>query len=185
MSTAPATAATLEQRVAELERRLAGVEDRTPEDRVTLVVFSGDLDRVIAAYVIATGAAALGQQVSMFFTFWGLSALKQRRTFDRKHVFERMMAMMTPDGSRSLPVSKLNYFGIGAKMLRTMMQNNNVASLEDMMRMTRDMGARIIACEMSREVMGIEDAELIEGPECGGVAAFLADALQSRATLFI
>lgn len=185
MSIAPAATESLEARIAQLERRLADVEERMPEDRVTLVVFSGDLDRVIAAHVIATGAAALGQQVSMFFTFWGLSALKKSRELDHKHIFEKMMAVMTPAGSQSLPVSKMNYFGVGAKMLRAMMKNKNVASLEDMMQMTREMGVRIIACEMSRDLMGIHDSELIEGPECGGVATFLADALRSRATLFI
>ena len=177
--------ASLEQRVAELERRLEDLQDRVPEDRVTMVVFSGDLDRVLAAHVIATGAAAMGQQVSMFFTFWGLNALRKGKQLGGKQLFEKMMAVMSPGGSTSLPVSKMNYFGVGAKMLRAMMKNKNVASLEEMMTLAREMGVRVIACEMSRDVMGIHEQELIEGPECGGVASFLADALRSRVTLFI
>ncbi|MCI2430130.1 DsrE/DsrF/DrsH-like family protein [Candidatus Acetothermia bacterium] len=175
----------LEERLAALEAKLATIEERLPEDRVSLVVFSGDLDRVLAAFVIATGAAALGQNVSIFFTFWGLNALKKKRVLSGKRLMEKMMALMSPSGSRSLPVSKMNFFGVGAKMLRTMMREKNVSSLEDLMQMARDLGVRIVACEMSRDVMGIKDEELIGGLECGGVASFLADALKSRATLFI
>jgi len=185
MTTTAPPPASLEDRIVELERRLADAEERLPEDRVTIVVFSGDLDKVLAAHVIATGAAAMGQQVSMFFTFWGLNAIRSGKSLAGKQVFEQMMAMMSPSGSRSLPVSKMNYFGVGAQMLRAMMKNKNVASLEEMMQMTRDMGVRVIACEMSRDVMGVQESELMPGLECGGVASMLADALKSRATFFI
>jgi peroxiredoxin family protein len=172
-------------RIAELEKRLASLEGRATEDRVTLVVFSGDLDRVLAAFVIATGAAAMGQQVSMFFTFWGLAVLKKGTDLKGKSVFQRMMALMSPGSSQGLPVSKMNYFGVGAKMLRTMMKAKNVTSLEDMIALARELGIRMIACEMSRDVMGISESELMGGLECGGVATFLADALKSRASFFI
>lgn len=175
----------LEERLAAVEAKLAELEGRVPEDRVALVVFSGDLDRVLAAFVIATGAAALGQQVSMFFTFWGLNALRKKRSLSGKNLAEKLMALMSPDGSQSLPVSQMNFFGAGAKMLRAMMRQKNVSSLEDLMQMARDLGVRMVACEMSRDVMGIKDEELFGGLECGGVASFLGDALKSRATLFI
>ena len=174
----------LAARVAELEKRLAALEERT-EDRVTIVVFSGDLDRVLAAFIIATGAAAMGQQASMFFTFWGLNVVKKETSFDGKTVFQKMMAMMSPRSSQALPVSKMNYFGVGAKMLRAMMKERNVTSLEDLIGLAREMGIRMIACEMSRDVMGIKESELMPGLECGGVATFLGDALTSRASLFI
>ena len=176
---------TLEEKVRTLEQRLAALEERSAEDRVALVVFSGDLDRVLAAFVIATGAAAMGQQVSMFFTFWGLSAVKKSTDLEGKSIFQKAMAVMSPGSSESLPVSKMNYFGVGAKMLRTMMKQRNVTSLEGMMELAREMGVRMIACEMSRDVMGIKPSELQDGLECGGVATFLADSLRSRATLFI
>ncbi len=177
--------AALAERLTALESRLAEVEERQPEDRVSLVVFSGDLDKVLAAFVIATGAAAVGQQVSMFFTFWGLSALKRDTRLAGKSFFEKMMAVMSPSGSKDLPVSKMNYFGVGAKMLRKMMQDKNVSSLEEMFEMAQDLGVKMVACEMSRDVMGISTDELVGGLECGGVASFLADSLNSRASLFI
>jgi peroxiredoxin family protein len=175
----------LEEKVLELTRRLQDLEERTPEDRVAIVVFSGDLDRVLAAFVIATGAAAMGQQVSMFFTFWGLSVLKKSSEFSGKTFFQKAMAMMSPSSSLELPVSKMNYFGVGAKMLRTMMKDKNVSSLEELISLARELGVRTIACEMSRDVMGIRDSELVDGLEHGGVASFLADSLKSRTSLFI
>jgi len=175
----------LEEKVQELTRRLDDLEERTPEDRVAIVVFSGDLDRVMAAFVIATGAAAMGQQVSMFFTFWGLSVLKKGSELSGKTLFQKAMTVMSPASSLDLPVSKMNYFGVGAKMLRAMMKEKNVTSLENMIALARELGVRTIACEMSRDVMGIKESELVAGLECGGVATFLADSLKSRTSLFI
>ncbi|MCI0656781.1 MAG: DsrE/DsrF/DrsH-like family protein, partial [Acidobacteria bacterium] len=128
----PSRMQALEDKIKELEKRLAQVEGQSAEDRVALVVFSGDLDRVLAAFVIATGAAAMGQQVSMFFTFWGLSVLKKDKQLSGKSLFQKMMTLMSPGSSKSLPVSKMNYFGAGAKMLRAMMKEKNVSSLEEM-----------------------------------------------------
>src|SRR5208337_387612 len=181
----PTQVQALEEKVRDLEMRLRNVEERAPEDRVSLVVFSGDLDRVLAAFVIATGAAAMGQQVSMFFTFWGLSLLRKGRQLSGKTIFQKMMALMSPRSSQSLPVSKMNYFGVGAKMLRSMMKEKNVSSLENMISLARDLGVRMIVCEMSRDLMGISDSELMGGLECGGVATFLGDSLKSRTSLFI
>lgn len=175
----------LEEKVRLLEARIIETEERLPDDQVSLIVFSGDLDRVMAAFVIATGAAAMGQKVSMFFTFWGLSVLKKGTEFNGKTSFQKMMAAMSPGSSKSLPVSKMNYFGVGAKMLRTMMKQKNVSSLEEMISLAREMGVRIVACEMSRDVMGISESELMDGLECGGVATFLGDSLRSRTSLFI
>ena len=181
----PSRMQALEEKLRDLEKRLAHVEGQVAEDRVALVVFSGDLDRVLAAFVIATGAAAMGQQVSMFFTFWGLSVLKKDSQLSGKTLFQKMMALMSPGSSKSLPVSKMNYFGVGAKMLRSMMKEKNVSSLEEMISLARELGVRMIACEMSRDLMGIKESELVAGLECGGVASFLADSLKSRTSLFI
>jgi peroxiredoxin family protein len=181
----PSRTEALEEKIRDLEKRLAQVEGQVPEDRVSLVVFSGDLDRVLASFIIATGAAALGQQVSMFFTFWGLSVLKKNKQLSGKTLFQRMMTLMSPGSSRKLPVSKMNYFGVGSRMLRSMMKAKNVNSLEQMFALARELGVRMTTCEMSRDVMGLKDSELVSGLECGGVAAFLGDALKSRTTLFI
>jgi peroxiredoxin family protein len=181
----PSRMQALEEKLRDLEKRLAHVEGQVAEDRVALVVFSGDLDRVLAAFIIATGAAAMGQQVSMFFTFWGLSVLKKDSQLSGKTLFQKMMTVMSPGSSKSLPVSKMNYFGVGAKMLRSMMKEKNVSSLEEMIALARELGVRMIACEMSRDLMGIKESELVAGLECGGVASFLADSLKSRTNLFI
>jgi peroxiredoxin family protein len=181
----PSRIQALEEKLSEFEKRLAHVEGQMAEDRIALVVFSGDLDRVLAAFMIATGAAAMGQQVSMFFTFWGLSVLKNDSQLSGKTLFQKMMALMSPGSSKSLPVSTMNYFGVGAKMLRSMMKEKNVNSLEEMISLARELGVRMIACEMSRDLMGIKESELVAGLECGGVASFLADSLKSRTSLFI
>jgi peroxiredoxin family protein len=181
----PSRVQALEEKVEGLVKRLEQLEERSADDRVAIVVFSGDLDRVLAAFVIATGAAAMGQEVSMFFTFWGLNVLRKGTEFSGKTLSQKAMALMSPGSTLDLPVSKMNYFGMGAKMLRGMMKHRNVSSLEDMIALARDLGVRMIACEMSRDVMGIKESELVDGLECGGVASFLADSLKSRTSLFI
>ena len=181
----PSRIQALEGRLLDLEKRLAHIEGQVAEDRVAVVVFSGDLDRVLAAFIIATGAAAMGQQVSMFFTFWGLSVLKKDKQLSGKTLFQKMMTVMSPGSSKDLPVSKMNYFGVGAQMLRSMMKEKNVNSLEEMISLARELGVRMIACEMSRDLTGIKEPELVAGLECGGVASFLADSLKSRTSLFI
>jgi len=171
---------------ADLERTVAELRERTPEDRAALVVFSGDLDRVLAAFVIATGAAAAGLETSMFFTFWGLSAIKRKGARAASKGFkQRMFAMMTPDSSEGLGTSQLNFFGMGAMMLRSMMKEQGIASLEELMAMARDLGVKMTACTMSMDAMGIARDELLGGLECGGVAAFMADASRARVSLFI
>ena len=175
----------LQEQLSALEKRVGQVEESLPEEKVSLLIFSGELDKVLAAFVIATGAAALGQEVSMFFTFWGLSVLKKKGSLSDKSLFQKMMSVMSPDNTTELPVSKMNYFGVGAKMLRKMMQDRNVDSLEDMIAMAKEMGVVMTACEMSRDVMGISDDELVDGLERGGVAAYLSDSLRSRTNLFI
>jgi len=121
----------------------------------------------------------------MFFTFWGLSVLKKDTQLSGKTLFQKMMALMSPGSSRNLPVSRMNYFGAGSKMLRAMMKAKNVNSLEELMSLAKELGVRMVACEMSRDLMGIRESELIGGLECGGVATFLADSLQARTSLFI
>ncbi|HVB34045.1 MAG TPA: DsrE/DsrF/DrsH-like family protein [Patescibacteria group bacterium] len=175
----------LEARLRVLEQKVASLEPRVPQDRVSLMVFSWELDRILAAFAIATGAAALGYQTSMFFMFWGLAGLRQKRVVTGKRVREGLVALLAPGNSKQLPMSRMNFFGVGARMLRGMMRDKHVASLEDLMRIARRLGTRMVACETSRDVMGIRDDELVEGLEFGATAGFLADALHSRVTLFI
>lgn len=151
---------------------------------VTIVVFSGDLDKAIAAFIIANGALAMGKKVTMFFTFWGLSILK-KETLGRKSFIEKMFAMMLPKNSEKLPVSKMNFFGIGAKLIRWTMKRKNIMSLEELMRKSIESGANITACTMSMEVMGITQEELIDGISYGGVGQYLGATENSNTNLFI
>jgi peroxiredoxin family protein len=178
-------AAGWEPRLKALEEKVAVLEARVPEDRVSLVIFSWELDRLLAAFAIVTGAAALGYQTSMFFMFWGLAGLRQKKTIAGKRLREGLVGMLTPGNSRHLPMSRMNFFGVGAKMLRGMMRDKHVASLEDLMRIARRMGTRIVVCETSRDLLGIRDDELVGDLEFGATAGFMADALRSRVTLFI
>jgi peroxiredoxin family protein len=175
----------LEERLSRLEAQWQHVQEELPENRASIIVFSGDLDKVLPAFIIATGAAAMGMHVSLFFTFWGLNALKKRRDLSGKGFLEKLFALMTPVGTEGLGVSKMNFFGIGAKLLRTLMKRKQVASLEELAQMAQEMGVKIIACQMSMDVLGLTKDELWDGIEVGGVATFLADATKSRVTLFI
>ena len=170
----------------EMDAKIAAVRERTVDDAATIVVFSGDLDKVLAGFVIATGAAAAGLETSMFFTFWGLSVLKKKGAAGGpKSVLERMFGMMTPASSESLPTSKMNYFGVGAVMLRKMMKDKQIATLEELIGVARDMDVKMIACTMSMDAMGVSKEELVDGLTYGGVATYMADAVRSRVTLFI
>lgn len=171
---------------AEIDGAIAEVRERTVDNRAALVVFSGDLDKVLAAFVIATGAAAAGLETSLFFTFWGLSVLKKKGARrGRKSLKQRLFQIMSPSNTEGLGTSKMNYFGIGARMFRAMMKEREVSSLEEMIAMARDLGVRMVACGMSMDVMGVEHEELVEGVELAGVAAYLADAASARVALFI
>jgi peroxiredoxin family protein len=122
----------------------------------------------------------------MFFTFWGLSVLKDADgTGGPKNIKERMFGMMTPSGTKSLGTSKLNFFGMGSSMLRSMMKDQGVASLEELVAIAKDLDVKMIACTMSMDVMGISKEELVKGVEYGGVATFMADAARARVSLFV
>jgi peroxiredoxin family protein len=173
----------LETRVAELETSPA----QDTEDRLAMVVFSGDLDRAIAAFIIATGAVAMGLEVSMFFTFWGLSVVRKKdnKIFADKNILERGFTAMLPGDSLGMGISQMNFFGAGSRVIRKLMRDHDVASLEELMEMAQDFGVRMVACEMSRELLGVKDEELMEGLEIGGVATFIGDASRAKLSLFI
>jgi len=176
----------VERQLGAMKQELADLRERAPENRVTMVVFSGDLDKIMASMIIATGAVGMGLDVSMFFTFWGLSALKkQSATRRQRDFYQRMFAAMTPAGTQGMGVSKLNFGGMGATMLRKMMKNQEITSPEELMELARESGVRMIACTLSMDVLGINSEDLVDGLELGGVGAYLGDAAKSRVTLFI
>lgn len=156
------------------------------EDNKTLVVFSDDLDRALASFVIANGAAASGKKVSIFFTFWGLNVIKkEQKPSVRKDFLGRMFGMMLPSSSKKLGLSKMNMGGLGSKMMRYIMKEKRIDSLESLMLQARKSGVEFIACSMSMDVMGIKKEELMDGITIGGVAAYLDRAEQANVNLFI
>lgn len=173
--------AALEARVAELEAHPAqGIEDR-----LAMVVFSGDLDKAIAALIIATGAASLGMETSMFFTFWGLNAVKKQKVYSGKNLLEQGFTAMLPGGLGQMGLSQMNFFGAGAQIIRKLMRDHGVASVEELFDLARELGVRMVVCDMSRELLGVRDEELVAGLDHGGVATFLGDAARAKVTLFI
>lgn len=167
-----------------LMSQTAGVAE-LPQGK-TLIVFSGDLDKVLASFIIANGAASMGRPVTMFFTFWGLNALRKSDGKTAKKPFmDKMFGAMMPKGSQKLKLSKMNMAGMGTAMMKKVMKDKNVDSLETLMKHALDSGIRLVACTMSMDIMGITKDELIDGVEFAGVASYLGDAEESNVNLFI
>lgn len=156
------------------------------KDNKTMVVFSGDLDKAIASFIIANGAASMGKKVTMFFTFWGLNVLrKPKKVKVKKGLIDKMFGIMMPRGSKKLKLSNMNMMGMGGKMIRMVMKNKNVSSLEELIQYAIDNGVEIVACQMSLDVMGLKQEELIDGVKIGGVGYYLGEAEDSNVNLFI
>lgn len=156
------------------------------KDDKTMVVFSGDLDKAIATMIIANGAAAMGKKVTLFFTFWGLNILRKTEKVNvKKDIVSKMFSAMMPRGTTKLKLSKMHMMGMGSGMIRMVMKKHNVDSIEDMLKMAQENGVRMVACNMSMDLMGITAEELIDGVEFGGVASMLGAAEDSNMSLFI
>lgn len=152
----------------------------------TFVLFSDDLDKALATFVLANGAAATGEKVTIFFTFWGLNAIKKtNKPKVRKDIFGRMFSMMLPSDSTSLKLSKMNMFGMGRRMMRYIMKNKNVSSLEELREAAAKSGVEFIACQMSMDVMGVSREELIDEVTVGGVATYMNRTEDANLNLFI
>lgn len=177
--------APLRAEIAAMGDRLGHAEERTVSNRATIVVFSGEMDNLMAAFIIATGAAAMGLDVSMYFTFWGLTALRKERRFAGKSLPEKMVAAMLPSGPGAVATSRLNMMGIGPQFFKLLMRQRHVSTLPDLVGTAREMGIKMVACQMSMGVMGVKPEELIDGISFGGVATYMEDASDSKLTLFI
>ena len=161
-------------------------QPQTSEQGKTLILFSDDLDKTLATFVLANGAAATGKKVSIFFTFWGLNAIKKvRKPKVKKDIFGRMFGWMLPADSTQLALSKMNMLGIGSKMMRYLMRKKGVDSLETLRQQAIDQGVEFIACQMSMDVMGIKREELLDNVTVGGVASYMERAEQANVNLFI
>lgn len=159
-----------------------GVLHETPNG-ATMIVFSGDMDKALASMIIASGAQAMGKQVTIFFTFWGLSVLKKQKI--HKKGLAKLFDIMLPNGAGKLPISKMNMAGMGSKMIKSVMKQKNVDPLPLMIEKAHQMGVRFIACTMSMDIMGIDRSELFDFVEYGGVATFLGYSEEANLHLFI
>lgn len=151
----------------------------------TIVVFSNDLDKALAALIIANGAKAAGKDVTLFFTFWGLNILRKPQSRVKKGIIDKMFGLMMPKGTEKLTLSKMNMLGAGSLMMKWVMKQKNVSTLNELLTQAREAGIKFIACNMSMDVMGIKPEELIDGVEIGGVAKYIEESSYSNSNLFI
>jgi len=160
--------------------------DTAPQNNLSVIVFSGDVDKVMAAFIIATGAAASGMEVCMFFTFWGLKAIQKDGVMSGKGLFGRLLGIMNRGGLNAIGPSRLNMAGLGRWMFKKMIKQKGVASLPELYEMAVDLGVKMMPCQMSMDVMEFDPADFRDNvtPPVG-VATFLEEAAESKITLFI
>lgn len=154
--------------------------------RTTIVLFSGDYDKAMAAYIIANGAAAYDHEVTIFHTFWGINALrKQEQVPVKKGFLEKMFAKMMPRGAEKLGLSKMQMLGMGPKMIKHVMNKHNALTLTQLVEMAQEQDIKLVTCTMTMDLLGLQKEELLDGIEYAGVAAYLADAEDGNVNLFI
>ncbi len=166
--------------------KAAAPKAETSEQGKTFILFSDDLDKTLATFVLANGAAATGKKVTIFFTFWGLNAIKkEHKPRVKKDIFGKMFGAMLPSDSRHLKLSKMNMGGLGTRMMRYLMGKKNIDSLESLRKQAIENGVEFIACQMSMDVMGVKREELLDNVTVGGVATYMERAEQANVNLFI
>lgn len=153
---------------------------------MSIIVFNHDLDRVLAAFILATAAASSGIETHIFFTFWGLNVLKKEKSkASKKNIFTKIFSYLTPKGPKKLKISRLNFGGIGTKIMKYLMKKNGICSLPQMIANAQEMGVKMIACALSMEIMGIEKEDLIDGLEYANATSYLGYAKDCQTNLFI
>lgn len=171
---------------ATIKKGVNSVTSKSDKNAQTIVVFSGDLDKAMAAFIIANGARASGKDVTLFFTFWGLNILrKDNVSVKKENVVDKMFGMLMPKGADKLTLSKMNMGGLGSMMMKRVMKNKNVSSLKELIEDAQKSGIKFIACQMSMDVMGLTKEELIDGIEIGGVASYIDASSNANSNLFI
>lgn len=154
--------------------------------KTTIVLFSGDYDKAMAAYIIANGAAAYDHEVTIFHTFWGINALrKQQPVAVKKGLLEKMFGRMMPRGAEKLGLSKMQMLGMGPNMIKHVMKKHNALTLTQLIEMAQEQDIKLVSCTMTMDLLGLQQDELLAGVHYAGVAAYLADAEQGSVNLFI
>ena len=178
----------IESQMEELKTQLGALQKKAASNKLAMVVFSGDLDKALAAFIIATGSVAMGMEAVMFFTFWGTPILRdKKKNVGGKDTMGKMFGTMLPKGAGDVKLSKMNMGGMGTAMMKSLMKKKTVASLEEMIALAEELEVKIYVCEMSMDLMGFKREEMIDykGLDFAGVATFLAEAADSRVQLFI
>ena len=151
-----------------------------------IILFSGDYDKAMAAYIIANGAAAYDHKVTIFHTFWGLNALRKDQAVTvKKNFLEKMFGKMMPRGADQMGLSKMNFAGMGPKMIKNVIKKHNAMELPQLIEMAKEQEITLVACQMTMDLLGLKEEEIMDGVEYAGVAAYLADAENGNVNLFI
>lgn len=158
----------------------------TDKKKTTIVLFSGDYDKAMAAYIIANGAAAYDHEVTIFHTFWGLNALrKEEHVPVQKGFMEKIFGKMMPRGAEKMGLSNMNFAGFGPKLIKDVMKKHNAMPLSQLIEMAQEQDVKLVACTMTMDLLGLQQEELLDNIEYAGVAAYLADAEDGNVNLFI
>jgi len=156
------------------------------KDKMTIIFFSGSMDKAMAMLILSSTAASMGMDVSVFFTFWGLNFLKKNRKYSKKNILQKMLEIMVPKNMNSLPLSDLNMFGAGSAMMKALMAKKNMPSIEELFAMAKEMKVKFYACSTSCGMMGLDKENMVDGVEgIVGAVSFLADAKEAKINLFI
>lgn len=156
------------------------------KEKFNLVVFSGDMDKALAAFILATTAASMNMEVNMFFTFWGLNILRKKKLGSGKNILQKLMNFMNRGGADRLPLSKFNMLGMGPAVMKIMMKQSKVPSIEEFVKMAKEMGVKLIACTTTFGFMGFQKDDFIDGLDSFvGAATFLQLAREGRVSYFI
>lgn len=174
----------LNNRITELESQLLNIKERVPDNKVSIILLSGDFDKAMAAFFMANGAAAMGMEVSMFFTFWGCTVIKKGRRLKGKKFMHKMINLMLPGSSKDLAPSKMSFAGIGRKLFNHMMKGQ-MSSLEEQIELAKELGINFQICSPSLGIMGFDDDEWVVPVDICGVAAMYDTALNARTAYFI
>jgi peroxiredoxin family protein len=158
----------------------------TNKEKFNIVVFSGDLDKVLAAFILSTTAAAMGMEVKMFFTFWGLNVLRKKKMFSGRNILQKMMSLLNRGGADRLPLSKFNMLGMGPAMMKIMMGQSRVPSIPEFIKTAKELGVKLAACNTTFQFMGFGKEDFIdEVDEVVGAATFLNEVRQGKISYFI
>lgn len=156
------------------------------KEKTTIVLFSGDMDKAMAAFIIANGAAAYDHDVTIFFTFWGLNTMRKDEVVKvRKGFLEKAFGWMMPRGPKKLGLSKMNFMGMGPKLIQHVIKKHNALTLPQLIELAKEQGVKLVACTMTMDLLGLQREELIDGLEYAGVAGYLGDATDAKVNLFI